>query len=580
MSSLFLPPNSLQEDFLNHEPSVMFPHSGTTLVDDSSAQRHMLQALNDNNQPLLTTSVLNGLNPNGIHSSSLPWSAFESNGRPGSSGGQQERQLDGTTQPAGSAGHGSGESTSEIPRTGSEKAIGDVIQVSTHVEHLSKPAPSPVVEIRTERRTSVSSRASRAGSPTTSKRRKRRAEEEKFSSDQLNSDDKAIGLPKERYQPRPSKRRATHVPEEPVDLSVRPEKAAKVKRTKTTGDAPVESRKDVAEITKKASAPAEEVNKRLDDDAAVVSDEIAVAKESESNKVSQSHSQAVEKTAPAADVSSETEKANGEIAVTEPKEIEIFSTPTLPPAKKKLSAKAKRAQTTIFEDHVEFIGSQRSLNLSQQQAQRKALRITDNGSNRKKRKTVVSDDENEDESIVDIAEKEEERVPPKKRGRGRPPKATTKPTQKSAEKVLEDSEPENEIEAEIQPEPSKQASMEKTLIVTAAPPEAIKKAENNDARNVSLDTTSKTLTQHETEEDTENSNQIEPSSTPEKTPTAREIPTPSPEKENPAPQKDTSKGTPTSHSPIKGSSKVPLRVGLSKRQRIPSLLRVMRPPKH
>ncbi|KAF2084477.1 hypothetical protein K490DRAFT_68786 [Saccharata proteae CBS 121410] len=56
-------------------------------------------------------------------------------------------------------------------------------------------------------------------------------------SDTLNSDDIAIGLPKESYQPRPSRSRSKRVLEEPIDLSVRPEKAAKdkAKRRCTTG---------------------------------------------------------------------------------------------------------------------------------------------------------------------------------------------------------------------------------------------------------------------------------------------------------------------------------------------------------
>ena len=63
---------------------------------------------------------------------------------------------------------------------------------------------------------------------------------------------------------------------------------------------------------------------------------------------------------------------------------------------------------------------------------------------------------------------------------------------------------------------------------------------------------------------------------------ATEIPTPSPEKTGinatATPPKE-AKRSPTSHSPIKGSSTMPLRVGLSKRYRIPPLLRTMHPPK-
>jgi hypothetical protein len=65
---------------------------------------------------------------------------------------------------------------------------------------------------------------------------------------------------------------------------------------------------------------------------------------------------------------------------------------------------------------------------------------------------------------------------------------------------------------------------------------------------------------------------------------ATEIPTPSPELQPPAPAEKTAapkkpaKVSPPAHSPIKSSSPAPYRVGLSKKHRIPSLLRVMRPP--
>lgn len=56
------------------------------------------------------------------------------------------------------------------------------------------------------------------------------------SSDHLGSDDMAaIGLPKEQYKPRPSRSRSTQIAVEPIDYSVRPEKKAKVKRNATTG---------------------------------------------------------------------------------------------------------------------------------------------------------------------------------------------------------------------------------------------------------------------------------------------------------------------------------------------------------
>ena len=55
----------------------------------------------------------------------------------------------------------------------------------------------------------------------------------------LASDDALIGLPEERYKPRPSRSRSARViEEEPIDYSIRPEKAARLraKRNKTSGE--------------------------------------------------------------------------------------------------------------------------------------------------------------------------------------------------------------------------------------------------------------------------------------------------------------------------------------------------------
>jgi hypothetical protein len=53
----------------------------------------------------------------------------------------------------------------------------------------------------------------------------------------LDSDDLVIGLPKEQYKPRPSRSRSSRIAEDPsIDYSVRPERATKAKRRKTVND--------------------------------------------------------------------------------------------------------------------------------------------------------------------------------------------------------------------------------------------------------------------------------------------------------------------------------------------------------
>ena len=67
--------------------------------------------------------------------------------------------------------------------------------------------------------------------PTKSSKRKRDTDDKNV--DELNADEYAIGIPKEHYQPRPSKRRSGGVTEEvivPTDFSKRPESIAKGKR--------------------------------------------------------------------------------------------------------------------------------------------------------------------------------------------------------------------------------------------------------------------------------------------------------------------------------------------------------------
>jgi len=58
-------------------------------------------------------------------------------------------------------------------------------------------------------------------------------------SEPLVSDGAIIDLPEERYKPRPSRSRSARViEEEPIDYSIRPEKAARLraKRNKTSGE--------------------------------------------------------------------------------------------------------------------------------------------------------------------------------------------------------------------------------------------------------------------------------------------------------------------------------------------------------
>lgn len=82
--------------------------------------------------------------------------------------------------------------------------------------------------------------------------------QETNSSDMLNSDDLAIGLPKERYVPRPSRSRSARSTVEEPDYSVMPEKTAKqkMKRRKTGDVIAVQGHN----LSQSASTPTQETN--------------------------------------------------------------------------------------------------------------------------------------------------------------------------------------------------------------------------------------------------------------------------------------------------------------------------------
>ena len=94
------------------------------------------------------------------------------------------------------------------------------------------PAPTDTDSVQDELSLSVPEAAnSSVAKPPKAPKRKRNTDEEPL--DELGSDDNALGVPKEHYQPRPSKRRAGGGDNEivvPTDFSKRPEAIAKNKR--------------------------------------------------------------------------------------------------------------------------------------------------------------------------------------------------------------------------------------------------------------------------------------------------------------------------------------------------------------
>ena len=613
-SSMPLPAGSLQTDFLNHEPAVMFKDTGDTVADASSEQQRMLEQVLASKKGLSTSVTKEAQQRSEHQSSSIPWTASDiadsaksrrsrmaAEGRDGTEEGPEgdEGALDEPTED-----HEPPADDEQPPSKETEPANEENLQPAhsqskvqmVGIEKKSKrPKSSPMVEIYPE----PSVQNSTVGESVKTKQRSAKSRNQNVheeSSEPLNSDEKAIGLLKERYIPRPSRRRATQVAEDPIDYSKVPEKAAKVKRTKTTGarvsvsaedngfGASQETRPGVSPSGLSKDALSEDARKQDVSPSEIEGNESKINEDESPVKPRRRIRQGNEEPLPPNSEKAEAQHdAKAEVQEDEDK---VFVKPAIPTPKPKAASKVKRAQTTIFEDHVEFMGSRRSPNLSQQQAKRKsALQDVQNEaapkSERKRKSSVADDSDDEDELAKENEDAgSKEKSPPKKR-RGRPPKSEKQTQPKATDSVMKDSDQEDEedelaAEDSAEEKPPKKRGRGRPAKSASTPG---KKPVNKTAKADRMDDEP----EKPADEGHEARQPEQPASTPSKpSAPATEMPTPSPEqppeKPQSTPQKGSSHAT-TQHSPIKSSSKVPFRVGLSKKNRIPSLLRVMRPPK-
>jgi len=577
-----MPEGSLPVAFANHEPNVMFRDSGSTIPDNESSQRRLVdQALSSRKG--VGTSAARLASEDEQKSSSFPWSASE--------------QTPSTTKtsPEGGRIDGPGVAPTDAD-VQDHRAAGE--QMSHEQQVAPQQLSSPRVEIVAPSRNSATPKeVGSTPAPTSKKGRQRRSHTQ--DPEPLVSDDRPVGLPQEHYQPRPSRRRATHMVDEVIDYGVVPEKAVRAKRRKTANpagpEAEVESGKTSKELDSTQQDPtAADANENLD---------TAIKPTSELP------------TSPPKD----------ELPSQSPRKQAVADNIVVQPSPKpnsKRTTKSKRSHTTIFEDHVDFKGSQRTPTLSQQQAQRQSgfVSIEDEAPQRPqrpRRKVADSDDEagDEDELALDTPEKkaddhgiagapEEDEVEideaPKKRGRGRPPKSATKAEGASAKKSAEglhDVEDDEPSKAERMPakkgtKASDDAEHDEPSKEDEAP---VKRRRGRPPKNTSKpEIHDTTAAQHDAAPPAKESNanpstETRDAQTTTTTAPTLQAPTPSPEKPTTSttatstPPKTTKASTttsasPTSHSPLKSTSAVPLRVGLSKRQRIPSLLRMMKPP--
>lgn len=599
VGSVDLPAGSLMSGFVDHEPA-MFKESGDTVADNESSHERMVeQALRSKSLNARASPEIKSVPSDDVtRSSSFPWSASEptesvKNQR---ARGTQASAV-GTSEEAQTIGnHIHEESHSTVVPVANEH---DIPLPPTAVmippsNNANVQCSSPAVEITAREVIGPPLPEPLPASAETTQKatrgRKRRAQEQL--SEPLNSDDIAVGLPKERYKPRPSRRRATEATEEPIDYSVVPEKAAKSKRSKTTGsglDAPQDPLPVKGKLSSPSSTRKTKPTKTID-----TTDVEATAINKTPQDEAPHHISTIPQTSsPVVELprvekpqaSQETPKAKDAPVAKETRKDDDFVF-AKPAPKSRPASKSMRSSTTIFEDHIGLTGKSRSPSLSQQQEIRKSI-LTDvrnEASPAKPRRggkrAVLYDDDDEDELAMESPHEEQPPVEePKKRGRGRPSKAAAakaskKAPAKPAKPATHDSESEDdEIALEV---PTKKRR--------GRPPKSAAVVDDVDS-NKDLDKPDAGPLEQEGEDAPAKQSVDEPAeeSTPAKQ-IATEIPTPSPEIQPPAAAEKTTapkkpaKASPPAHSPIKSSSPAPFRVGLSRKHRIPSLLRVMRPP--
>ncbi|KAF2813443.1 uncharacterized protein BDZ99DRAFT_460680 [Mytilinidion resinicola] len=180
--------------------------------------------------------VLIPLQDQDARNSSIPWSAYMT-----TSSENRDVAEDLFRQSGESLGneHAGTHASSQIPSVHADQA-NSATDSNTGEGASRNAAQSSIEDRRSANRTRSKSAQADDNSPKTkprSEKRKTIREIQQLESNDFD-DDGAIGLPKERYKPRPSRSRSTNVIlEEPIDFSVRPEKAMKSrsKRNNTTG---------------------------------------------------------------------------------------------------------------------------------------------------------------------------------------------------------------------------------------------------------------------------------------------------------------------------------------------------------
>ncbi|KAL1791787.1 hypothetical protein ACET3X_009538 [Alternaria dauci] len=227
----WLPDATMREFYINHEPA-MFAEPSSTIPNATMTQQHVLEAVN---APMMGLESETG----GHHwapppEPSIPWSELMKFTPTGASDQIDSSNRDllppdlPSATPVRTTQEGYEYSASQRSRRGSSVRLKN----SPLRNELPHTEANPAATLGLPSTASPGTQSSSHGE---AKKTPRRSKSQLVSIDRSDDDLSAIGLPKEQYKPRPSRSRSLKVEEEqPIDYSVRPEKAKKVSRRRQT----------------------------------------------------------------------------------------------------------------------------------------------------------------------------------------------------------------------------------------------------------------------------------------------------------------------------------------------------------
>jgi hypothetical protein len=515
------------EDFVNHEPFGMFRETGDTVPDMSSCQERLVaEAMADFVNPA-EISLAHATPAESLPSPSFPYS---SSTRPTQK-----------AAPANAVGRGNGQQSSKDNITLNVAAERVGMQTDDHQGEQnnapaeSPPRLSPIVSLPAAAAKAAASFEQHSVSPKASNRGRKRAIGTS-TIDDMDEDELAIGLPKEQYRPRPSRRRATEMVDEPFHKPAIGKSSSK-KRRKTDGTPTTMNSRSIP-----------------DGDVSCASVELDTTSHDDNKQVEVDR----------------VDCTKDEVQITDTKP---------PPSISSSGRKVGRSHTTIFEDHVNSNTSHRSPSLSQQQAlRRSALKDISNESAeskpRRRSKKILEDSEDEADNDEDELNRmhDVDETPTVKRGRGRPSKAKSR--QASTKATTDSAAIENPTVAAdtIETRPKKgRGRPSKAKAAKIKPDDKVISDDDKEEEEATSDAAASTRALEAVV--------IVPHETTPSVVSSAQVPTPPPDKlaseATPAPKPVKAVNTgPAMHSPIKKcltATATKYRVGLSKRQRIQPL---------